>query len=69
LAENPPEREGVEEQVLTDPFDYGAEDALMDSWLVARSQVIMPEFAVRPAWGMAYSGPHGRPRTNKEFVD
>jgi nucleoside-diphosphate-sugar epimerase len=69
LAENPPEREGVEEQVLTDPFDYGAEDALMDSWLVARSQVVMPEFAVRPAWGMAYSGPHGRPRTNKEFVD
>ena len=55
--------------MLTDPFDYGAEDALMDSWLVARAQVVMPEFAVRPAWGMAYSGPHGRPRTNKEFVD
>ncbi len=69
LAENRPVREGVEERVLTDPFDYGAEDALMDSWLAARSQVVMPEFAVRPAWGMAYSGPHGRPRTHKEFVD
>jgi nucleoside-diphosphate-sugar epimerase len=69
LAENRPERDGVEEHVLTDPFDYGAEDALMDSWLVARAQVVMPEFAVRPAWGMAYSGPRGRPRTNKEFVE
>src|SRR5205814_8917942 len=24
LAEHPPERGGIEEQVLTDPFDYGA---------------------------------------------
>ncbi len=69
LAENPPARGGTEEQVLTDPFDYGAEDALMDSWLAARSQVVMPEFAVPPAWGLAYSGPQGRPRTHKEFVD
>ena len=69
LADNPPERGGIEEQVLTDPFDYGAEDALIGSWLAARSQVVVPDFAVQPAWGLAYSGPHGRPRTNKEFTE
>jgi nucleoside-diphosphate-sugar epimerase len=69
LADNPPERGGIEEQILTDPFDYGAEDALIGSWLAARSQVVVPDFAVQPAWGLAYSGPHGRPRTNKEFTE
>jgi nucleoside-diphosphate-sugar epimerase len=69
LADNSPERGGIEEQVLTDPFDYGAEDALIGSWLAARSQVVVPDFAVQPAWGLAYSGPHGRPRTNKEFTE
>src|SRR5262249_37342827 len=33
LAANPPARGGIEEQVLTDPFDYAAEDALVDAWL------------------------------------
>ncbi len=69
LADNPPERGGIEEQILTDPFDYGAEDALIGSWLAARSRVVVPDFAVQPAWGLAYSGPHGRPRTNKEFIE
>jgi nucleoside-diphosphate-sugar epimerase len=69
LAEHPPEHDGIEERVLTDPFDYGVEDALIDSWKAARSQVIVPEFAVRPSWGLAYSGPHGRPRANGEFVE
>lgn len=69
LAENPPERGGLEEKVLTDPFDYAAEDALIDSWLAARAQVAIPEFAVRPGWGLAYSGPQGRPRMHKEFIE
>jgi hypothetical protein len=29
----------------------------------------VPEFAVRPAFGLAYSGPHSRPRMHKEFVE
>jgi hypothetical protein len=41
----------------------------MDSWLRARAQVVVPDFAVTPSWGLAYSGPHGRPRTQKEFVE
>lgn len=69
LAEHPPSRDGTEERVLTDPFDYGAEDTLIDSWLAARSQVLVPEFSVRPGWGLAYSGPLGRPRTQREFVE
>lgn len=69
LAENPPARGGIEEQVLTDPFDYAAEDALIDSWLDARRRVTVPQFAVRPGWGLAYSGPHGRPRTHEEFAE
>jgi nucleoside-diphosphate-sugar epimerase len=69
LAEHPPERGGLEEQILTDPFDYAAEDALIDSWLAARASVVVPEFAVQPGFGLAYSGPHGRPRLHAEFVE
>jgi len=69
LAEHPPERGGIEEQVLTDPFDYAAEDALIASWLAARRSVAVPEFAVPPRWGLAYSGPAGRARTHAEFAE
>ena len=68
-AENPLEYGGIEEKILTDPFDYAAEDALMDSWLAARASVKIPQFRLQPKWGMAYSGPQGRARTQKEFVE
>ena len=67
LAENPPERGGTEEQVLTDPFDYEAEDRLVDAWCRARQSFTDVEFAVEPGYGLAYSGPGGRARSNKEF--
>ena len=39
-----------------------AEDALVDVVAVAaRGSVVLPEFAARPGWGLAYSGPDGRP--------
>ena len=69
LAANRPSPGGPEERVLTDPFDYPAEDALIDSWLTARASVVVPEFAERPSWGLAYSGPNGRPRTQKQFTE
>ena len=53
--------------VLTDPFDYAAEDALMDAWLAAAPSVAVPEFANPPGFGLAYSGPDGRPRLHAEF--
>ncbi len=70
LAENPPEPGGTEEMVLTDPFDYDAEDALVGAWLDAKRSV-RPRagaFATPPGYGLAYSGPGGRPRTNTDFT-
>ena len=69
LAANPPAAGGQEEVVLTDPFDYGAEDALIDSWLAARASVVTPPFESPPGYGLAYSGPAGRPRSQPEFVE
>jgi nucleoside-diphosphate-sugar epimerase len=69
LAANRPTPGGTEETVLTDPFDYDAEDRLMDSWQAARALVKVPDFAIRPAYGLSYSGPAGRPRMHEEFVE
>jgi nucleoside-diphosphate-sugar epimerase len=74
LADHPPSPGGQEEMVLTDPFDYAAEDALMDSWLAARAKVEVPEFAVAPGYGLAFSGPSGpglttRPRSREDFEE
>jgi len=68
LAANPIEAGAQEEMVLTDPFDYPAEDALIDAWQAALAALPEVEFAEPPRYGMAYSGPGGRPRTRKEFV-
>jgi nucleoside-diphosphate-sugar epimerase len=67
LAAHPCPPGGQEETVLTDPFDYGAEDALMDAWLAARASVPDVPFASPPGWGLAYSGPGGRPRSTPTF--
>jgi len=68
LAEHRPETGGMEEKVLTDPFDYGAEDALMDGWARALATLAAPAFAVEPGYGLAYSGPGGRRRSAPEFT-
>jgi nucleoside-diphosphate-sugar epimerase len=67
LAEHRPDPGGMEEQVLTDPFDYDAEDRLIDAWLAARAALPSIGFASEPGYGLAYSGPGGRPRSNPEF--
>ncbi len=67
LVENPCPPGGQEELVLTDPFDYEAEDRLIDSWQRALGALPDPGFAIPPGYGLAYSGPGGRPRTNSEF--
>jgi nucleoside-diphosphate-sugar epimerase len=69
LAANRPLRGGQEEMVLTDPFDYAAEDALIDAWQSARASVAVPTFTAEPGFGLAYSGPQSRPRTQQEFVE
>ena len=67
LAAHPCDPGGQEEMVLTDPFDYRAEDELIESWQRAVGTVDTARFATPPAYGLAYSGPGGRPRTNAEF--
>lgn len=67
LVEHPLERGGQEERVLTDPFDYEAEDRLVDAWLTARASVPAIAFEQEPMYGMAYSGPGGRPRASEDF--
>jgi hypothetical protein len=57
----------TEEHTLTDPFDYEAEDRLIDAWLAARSTVPTFDGESEPRWGLAYSGPGGRPRSTAVF--
>jgi nucleoside-diphosphate-sugar epimerase len=68
LVANPPAPGGTEETILTDPFDYAAEDELVAAW--HRVRAAMPEvaFASAPGYGLAYSGPGGRPRSRPTFV-
>ncbi len=70
LVEHPPEPGGMEETVLTDPFDYPAEDRLLDAWATARASLVPEEwFDPQPGYGLAYSGPGGRPRSSAEFAE
>ena len=67
LREHPPEPGGMEETVLQDPFDYAAEDRLVESWRKALGSMAPAEFAVEPSYGLAYSGPGGRTPSKPEF--
>ncbi len=67
LAAHPVEPGATEERVLTDPFDYVAEDALLDAWQHARAGLAPARFEVEPGYGLAYSGPGGRPRSRPQF--
>lgn len=68
LAAHPIAPGAMEERVLTDPFDYSAEDRLMDAWAAARASMPTIDYAERPGIGLAYSGPGGRPRTHTNFT-
>ncbi len=68
LAEHRPDPGGMEESVLTDTFDYAAEDRLVDAWRGARDTVVAATaFDPEPGYGLAYSGPGGRPRSQPGF--
>ena len=69
LAANPIAPGAPEEFVLTDPFDYEAEDRLIDAWHAAVAALPSVAFASEPGVGLAYSGPGGRPRTQPTFVE
>ena len=67
LVENPIAPGAPEEFVLTDPFDYPAEDQLIAMWQTALSSMSPVAFDVPPGVGLAYSGPGGRPRSQSTF--
>ena len=60
----------MEEMVLQDPFDYPAEDALVAAYQEAIAKVAEPVWAAgeAPGYGLAFSGPGGRERSNKNFA-
>jgi nucleoside-diphosphate-sugar epimerase len=68
LVANPPDPGGSEETTLTDPFDYDAEDRLMDAWAAALASMPRVAWSSMPGYGLAYSGPGGRPRSKASFV-
>lgn len=56
---------GVDERgakALQDPFDYTAEDQLIDAWHSAIAQIPRDLFAVEPWYTGSYSGPGGSKR-------
>jgi nucleoside-diphosphate-sugar epimerase len=69
LLANPPAAGGIEEQVLQDPFDYAAEDELVPRWRKLVDEFGAVEFETEPGFGMAYSGPGGRARSQQEFKE
>jgi hypothetical protein len=68
LAAQPPPIGGIEEMVLQDPFDYGAEDRLHDAWESALAAMPQIAFSTAPGYTMSYSGPGGRARSNTSYT-
>ena len=60
LIANPPKPGGYEETALQDPFDYAAEDRLVDWWTNAVTQPPDVGYAELPGYGKSYAGPGTR---------
>ena len=67
LVAHPPQPGGNEEKILQDPFDYRAEDRLMDSWLGGLNALPAPEFEQEPGYTLSYSGPGGIEPSSSDF--
>lgn len=67
LVENP--LSANQEKLLQDPFDYAAEDVLVEGWRKALDGMPEIEWKALPGFGMAYSGPGGRARTRTRFEE
>jgi nucleoside-diphosphate-sugar epimerase len=67
LRDHPPEPGGVEETVLQDPFDYTAEDELIDAWQAAIAGLPEIQFSREPGYTLSYSGPGGRASSSADF--
>lgn len=59
-AQHPIDARG--ERMLQDPYDYAAEDQLIESWQSALAQIPAGLFSVEPGYTGSYSGPGGTTR-------
>ena len=52
-------------------YAFSQPDALPagQRWIAARASVALPAFTNPPGFGLAYSGPDGRPRLHAEFTE
>jgi len=66
-AAHPIEPGALPETLLLDPFDYAAEDVLIERWKRALASIEPGGFAVEPGYTLAYSGPGGRSRSSSDF--
>jgi nucleoside-diphosphate-sugar epimerase len=66
-AERPIEPGALEETILLDPFDYAAEDLLVERWKRALAGIEPVAFSDEPGYTLAYSGPGGRTSSSSEF--
>jgi nucleoside-diphosphate-sugar epimerase len=64
LKEHPLERDGADEKILQDPFDYRVEDELIAAWKKLCSQMPQVSFSRQPGFTATYSGPGGKPRSS-----
>ncbi|HEY3736962.1 MAG TPA: NAD-dependent epimerase/dehydratase family protein [Jatrophihabitans sp.] len=60
LMANPPELGGYEEFALQDPFDYRAEDVLVQWWKSATAAPPELNYKELPGYGKSYAGPGTR---------
>ena len=64
LKDHPLPRNGTDEKILQDPFDYRAEDELIASWKMLCAKMPQVRFEREPGYTATYSGPGGKPRSS-----
>jgi hypothetical protein len=64
LREHPLEKAGAAEKILQDPFDYRAEDELIEAWKLLCERMPSVSFEREPGFTATYSGPGGKPRSS-----
>lgn len=64
LREHRREPNGTDEKILQDPFDYRAEDQLIDAWKALCAKMPQVRFSREPGYTATYSGPGGKARSS-----
>lgn len=67
LVDNPPDERAL--GLLQDPFDYAAEDLLIERYHAALAAIDLPSFSSTPGYGGAYYGRTPNPATGTSRVE